>query len=64
MNVRTETSRMHEITINDEQRLALMSILNYWLHGGNADPDDDVDDDFVVRLNTLLQKAATETGTK
>ena len=60
MNVRTETSRMHEITINDEQRLTLMSILNYWLH---SDPAErvraDSDPDFVVRLNTLLRKAAT-----
>ena len=51
---------MHEITINDEQRLTLMSILNYWLH---SDPAErvraDSDPDFVVRLNTLLRKAAT-----
>ena len=62
MNVRTEISRMHEITINDPQRLALIAILDYWNECcGNecCEQSDRPDDDFAIRLNTLLQKAAT-----
>jgi predicted HicB family RNase H-like nuclease len=51
----------HEITINDEQRLALIVILDYWNECCEASdrPDDDFETDFAVRLNTLLRKAAT-----
>lgn len=60
MNVGTETYRMHKITINDKQRLALMSILDCWFTERPTEHDnDDFDIDFAVRLNTLLQKAAT-----
>lgn len=51
---------MHEITINDEQRLILMSVFDEWfLRGGLRTDADDRVAEFVVRLNTLLQKAAT-----
>ena len=59
MNIRTETYRMHKITINDEQRLALMSILDCWFKRHTEHEDDDYATDFAIRLNTILHKAAT-----
>jgi hypothetical protein len=59
MNVRTEISRMHEITINDKQRITLMSILDEWFCGDEVTEQERAVADFAVRLNTLLQKAAT-----
>ena len=51
---------MHEITINEPQRLALIAILDCWfMERPTEHDDDDFDTDFAVRLNTLLQKAAT-----
>ena len=48
---------MHEITINEPQRLALIAILDYW--NECCEQSDRPDDEFAVQLNTLLQKAAT-----
>jgi hypothetical protein len=60
MHALTETYRMHKITINDKQRLALMSILDHWFTTEHqALFDDDYYTEFAVRLNTLLHKAAT-----
>ena len=50
---------MHKITINDEQRLALMSILDCWFKRHTEHEDDDYATDFAIRLNTILHKAAT-----
>jgi hypothetical protein len=67
MNVATETSPMHLFAVTDDQRLALISILDYWFmdldHTAWAEDEDPSISDgfhFAAGLRNALDKAGNK----